>query len=101
MVVQYIKELLTAKHFISESDIGVVTPYKMQATKILEKYIQTSGAETTNITVGTAAILQGQERPVIIISTVSVGGISNFAADFRVSLLNCYEKIYWLFLYFI
>lgn len=36
-----------------------------------------------DITIGTAAVLQGQEKPVIIISTVSVGNVSEFAANFR------------------
>lgn len=87
MVVMYIKLLLTTKfckHEVLEHDIGVVTPYKMQASKILEEYKLAFNVENTNITIGTAAILQGQEKQIIIISTVSVGYITDFAADFRV-----------------
>lgn len=85
MVVKYIDVLLSTnycKHKISDSDIGIVTPYKMQANKILEKCELAFPGK--NFTIGTAAILQGQEKPVMIISTVSVGHITDFAANFRV-----------------
>lgn len=101
MVVKYINVLLTTKmckHEISECDIGIVTPYKMQANEILNKCERTfqnntnalANASTNDIsndlTIGTAAILQGQEKQIIIISTVSAGYISDFAVDFRVLL---------------
>lgn len=85
MVVDYVKVLLKTTscwHSISDEDIGIVTPYKNQASKIWEKCEQILPAN--KLTIGTAAVLQGQEKPIIIISTVSVGQISEFAANFRV-----------------
>lgn len=93
MVIQYIRVLLSTnacKKKILDSDIGIVTPYKKQATKILEKCDWTFLAN--NLTIGTAAVLQGQEKPIIIISTVSVGQLSNFACDFRVIHQYFYHK---------
>lgn len=85
MVLKYVNVLLQTKkckRTLTELDIGIVTPYKMQAEEIQERC---KLAFLTEITVGTAAVLQGQEKPVIIISTVSMGNVSEFAANFRVT----------------
>lgn len=87
MVVSYIEILLTTKfckHNLLSSDIGIVTPYKIQATKIMSRCEELFPAEASGLTIGTAAILQGQEKQAIIVSTVSVGNISDFAANPRV-----------------
>lgn len=65
---------------IKQHDIGIVTPYKLQAQEIKRRCDDES---LNDITVGTAAILQGQEKQIIIISTVSVGSVSEFAANPR------------------
>lgn len=83
---EYVDILLTTnkcKYQLRQQDIGIVTPYKLQAEEIEAKC---KCRFLNEITIGTAAILQGQEKQVIIISTVSVGSISEFAANFRVSL---------------
>lgn len=85
MVIKYSKLLLSttkSKHQITPYHIGIVTPYKKQADLIKSQCEEHS---MEGITVGTAAILQGQEKPIIIISTVSVGNVSKFAANFRVT----------------
>lgn len=87
MVVKYIEVVLATnlcKHKISYSDIGIVTPYRMQASNISEECQKKFGVEASNITIGTAAILQGQEKQIMIISTVSVSQVSDFAANFQV-----------------
>lgn len=56
---------------ISQSDIGVVTPYKMQRRKIAQACHRLS---FDDVTIGTAEAFQGQEKPVIIVSTVRSGG---------------------------
>lgn len=87
MVLEYIKVLLSTdkcKEQVAEYDIGVVTPYKMQVEEIQSR-CEKEGLN--NITIGTAAVLQGKEKPIIIISTVSVGNMSEFAANFRVIIL--------------
>lgn len=74
-VIDFIKNLLSPSytHFmkISESDIGVVTPYKMQRRKIAQACHRLS---FDNITIGTAEVFQGQEKPIMIVSTVRSGG---------------------------
>ncbi|KAK8923982.1 putative RNA helicase SDE3 [Platanthera zijinensis] len=52
---------------LSEGDIGVITPYKQQVVK-LQKVLDS--LEISNIKVGSVEQFQGQERKIIIISTV-------------------------------
>lgn len=68
---------------IKPSDIGVVTPYKLQC-KHITRAIKRD--KLGDITVGTAEIFQGQERPIMIVSTVrsNNNGIG-FVAEPRVS----------------
>lgn len=70
IIMDYIDLLLNTKFDnkqIQQSNIGIVTPYALQRSKIHqklnEKYLK-------NISVGTVETFQGQERDVIIISTV-------------------------------
>lgn len=86
MVLNYIKVLLhteKCRKKIMEQDIGVVTPYSRQVTEIDSRCV----SEFLNITIGTAAVLQGQEKQIIIISTVSVGSMSEFAENSRVIII--------------
>lgn len=86
LVMEYVDILLKknkCKYQLRQQDIGIVTPYKLQVEEIKAK----CKCQVLNeITIGTAAILQGKEEQVLIISTVSVGSISEFTANFRVSL---------------
>ncbi|KOX74484.1 Putative helicase mov-10-B.1 [Melipona quadrifasciata] len=62
-----VKELMLSKignRKIKGEDIGILTPFKQQKIMI-EKYV-----ESNNITVGTIETFQGQEREIIILSTV-------------------------------
>lgn len=69
------------------SDIGIVSPYRGQCN-IIRTQCQNKGFG--GITVGTAEVFQGQERPVMIISTVRTGGKTlGFVKDKRVcKILN-------------
>lgn len=73
-------------NFIQPSDIGVVTPYKLQCRKIKEM-CNTYGFG--DVTVGTAEVFQGQEKPVIIISTVRTAGKLGFVSSEQVRLFHC------------
>ena len=52
---------------VNQQDIGIVTPYKLQKQKIQEKLKKRGW---NDIAVGTVETFQGQEKDVIIISTV-------------------------------
>lgn len=65
-VVEVIEDLIKLKG-LKEEDIGVITPYRQQVLKI-RSALQSFGRE--NIKVGSVEQFQGQERLVIIISTV-------------------------------
>jgi len=65
-VVEIIRRL-TASGNLSAEDIGVITPYRQQVLKI-KKALE--GLEMSDIKVGSVEQFQGQERQVIIVSTV-------------------------------
>lgn len=90
VVIDCIKKLLSninkTKRTIQQSDIGVVTPYKLQC-KVIAQACRRN--QFNDITIGTAEIFQGQERPVMIVSTVRTGGILGFVNEPRVSPKKC------------
>ena len=65
VVVDYVKKLLDFN--VDEDDIGIITPYRRQVQKLRWR-LEERGM--TDITVGTTEEFQGQERKVIIVSTV-------------------------------
>jgi helicase MOV-10 len=65
-VVEVIRRL-TASGNLSEEDIGVITPYRQQVLKLKNAL---ENLEMTDIKVGSVEQFQGQEKKVIIISTV-------------------------------
>ena len=66
MVMDYIEQVL-AMPGVVEEDIGVITPYRRQVQKIRGKLLEKN---RKGVTVGTMEEFQGQERKVIIVSTV-------------------------------
>lgn len=78
----YIERIMTEGingHVISQKEIGIVTPYKLQCQEIRYKFKRRNW---NDIEVGSIEQFQGQERKVIIMSTVrsnmkSVGFLSN------------------------
>lgn len=83
----------TKQRKVQCSDIGVVSPYKLQC-KIIDKLCRRMGFN--GITVGTAEVYQGQEKPVMIVSTVCTGGILGFvnSAQVRFILLILFTQSY-------
>lgn len=71
---------------IKPSDIGVVSPYRLQCKKIKKAC---TDANLDDLTVGSAETYQGQERKVIIVSTVrSTGDLGRFVRDPQVIIMN-------------
>lgn len=89
VVIDYVKEILQNKNgcteCITQADIGIVTPYKLQSKVIARACRQN---DFKDITIGTAEAFQGQEKPVMIVSTVRTGGILGFVNDPRVRYSN-------------
>lgn len=81
--------------YYSTFSIGIVTPYRAQCQKLEEACEQNQIAVgTSGVTIGTAEIFQGQERPIIIISTVRTSQNLGFLRDERVSKCNFLKEKY-------
>lgn len=65
-VIEVVRKL-TASGYFMEEDIGIITPYRQQVLKI-KKALET--LEMPEIKIGSVEQFQGQERRVIIVSTV-------------------------------
>lgn len=66
----YIKHILKNginKRQISPSDIGVITPYRKQCSKI---HIELEKNRIKDVQIGSVEQFQGQEKQIIILSTV-------------------------------
>lgn len=73
---------------ITQSDIGIVSPYKLQC-KIIKQQCEKSNWK--QIVIGPAEVFQGQEKPIIIISTVRSrsNGLGDFLQNAQVRLIDC------------
>lgn len=84
MVINWIAKLLQIKWNDKEvflSDIGIVSPYKKQC-KLIRDALKNNSFD--GISVGTAEIYQGQERRIMIISTVRTGDDLGFVSNEQV-----------------
>lgn len=91
-VIKLIKSLVGSvvnNREVACSDIGIVSPYKLQC-KILIQYCQR--LNYTDITIGTAEVFQGQEKRIMIVSTVRTGGVLGFVKCHRVSLIQYFFR---------
>jgi len=67
-VLEYVKEITSMReNRVAAKDIGVIAPYRRQVQKIRKKLKEHNFAD---VTVGSTEEFQGQERKVIIVSTV-------------------------------
>lgn len=83
-VVEWIQKLLTTKcngREIYKCDIGVVSPYKKQCNFIRDELKK---ERLDGITVGSAETFQGQERKIMIISTVRTDNQLGFVSNTKV-----------------
>lgn len=79
-VIGWITKLIKIENVLLK-DIGVVSPYKKQCD-LIRQHLTNSGLE--GITVGTAETYQGQERKIMIISTVRTGHDLGFITNEKV-----------------
>jgi helicase MOV-10 len=71
---RYVRILLSTgvnRRPVNQSDIGIISPYKRQCSKLMLRF---GDNHWNDIEVGTVETYQGREKPVIIISTVRSGG---------------------------
>lgn len=93
IVTELITVILTSqKYQITQNDIGVVSPYKLQC-KIIREICDKN--QFKEITIGTAECFQGQERKVMIISTVRSGkrALGDFLGNAQVMFLFCFNSL--------
>ncbi|XP_045101743.1 putative helicase mov-10-B.1 isoform X1 [Portunus trituberculatus] len=84
-VVAWVKKLLDSKSpKIAGKDIGIITPYRRQVEKIRTQLRKVRGAE--NVKVGSPEEFQGDERLVVVISTVRAS--QDYMADDHVFKLG-------------
>lgn len=89
-VVIYVRKILKSEKWNNRpvccSDIGVISPYRSQCNRI-RAACDKEGFE--GVTVGSAEVFQGQEKPIIIISTVrTTDGTFGFVKNKRVSQIS-------------
>merc|ERR1711910_220161 len=92
IVMDYIDQVL-AMPGIMEEDIGVITPYRRQVQKIRGRLLEKN---RRGVTVGTTEEFQGQERKVIILSTVrSSPEYVNIDTQYRLGFLADSKRLTW------
>ncbi|XP_055319847.1 putative helicase mov-10-B.1 isoform X2 [Sitodiplosis mosellana] len=65
---EYLRRIFKMPHReIAQSDVGIISPYRRQCEELMEK-CKTLGYD--GIQIGSVEVFQGQEKPIIIVSTV-------------------------------
>lgn len=85
-VLEFVEMLMEPeKYNLNQHDIGIVSPYKLQCNMIRRRCQQIG---YRNIAIGSTEQFQGQERKIIIISTVRSGSskLGNFVKNPQVVL---------------
>lgn len=84
-VMEFVKMLLNMGT-MGQSDIGIVSPYKLQCKIIKQKCDKINYKE---IQIGSAEVFQGQEKSVMIVSTVRSGRsvLGDFLANAQVRFI--------------
>lgn len=86
-VMNYVKNLLNVEisgRKVVQSDIGIVVPYKLQF-KVIKRLCTKLNLD--DITIGIAEVFQGQEKPIMIVTTLRTDGKLGFLKDSRVRIL--------------
>lgn len=98
LVIKYLEKLFSGdiiKRKINQSDVGIISPYRKQCEKLTEKCHQ---LKWTDIQIGSVETFQGQERPIIVVSTVrsrmrNIGFLDNAKVSEKIGILNINELI--------
>ncbi|KAG8899891.1 hypothetical protein FRB99_006393 [Tulasnella sp. 403] len=81
LIIEYIERLLSdSRHPLSADDIGVISPYRSQTQKLRKRL-----RDRPQLKVGSVEEFQGQERMVILITTVR-SNLENITHDRRFTL---------------
>lgn len=68
MVVGYLKRIFATKsRIIQQNDIGIISPYRKQCEELKNRCMMHGW---TDIQIGAVEVFQGQEKPIVIVSTV-------------------------------
>lgn len=100
VVVFYVKRILNGRwngRVIQPQEIGICTPYRLQANMIKDAI---SGEGYEKVSVGTAEIFQRQERSIMIISTVQTDRLG-FVKDPKVNFPKVTKLFILYFFYFL
>lgn len=86
LIINYLKRIFAFERIINESDIGIISPYRRQCEEIMSK-CKSYGWK--NIQTGSVEKFQGQEKPIIIVSTVrsnmkTIGFLDNEKVSIRI-----------------
>ena len=93
-VMDFVNMLLNMD-IINQSDIGIVSPYKLQC-KIIKQNCEKNNYN--EIIIGSAETFQGQEKSVMIVSTVRSGRtfLGDFLANAQVQFISIFLNIFHL-----
>lgn len=90
-IVRLSRVMLKNGHQLTQQDIGVVTPYSKQVQLIRDECSKKGFSE---IMIGSAEVFQGQEKPIMIISTVRTDGLIGFVNNPRVRSKFNFKKLF-------
>lgn len=84
-VLHWVSKLLGGKWNVSPKEIGIVTPYRAQV-RLFQTLLKVK--KWDEISVGSAEVYQGQEKSIIIISTVRSDKNLGFVKEGKVSIFE-------------
>ena len=85
LVIEYVNQLIGMMR-VNPAEIGIITPYSKQVQKIK---VALGSRRIANVTVGSCEQFQGQERKVVIISTVrSTKGYQGIDEKFKLGFVD-------------
>lgn len=97
ITMEFVQKLLETKSLgLSESDVGIITPYAKQASKLRELARRRRwNVGDGHLKIGSVEEFQGQERTVILISTVrsQIASIATFDTPFQLGFVKQEKRL--------